>query len=333
MKNNDSSKYTFITHDIIDATFNIASEEYLLERCTENVVYLWRNQSAVIVGVNQNTLKEVDTDYTNANEIQVVRRISGGGAVYHDLGNICFTVVTDYEEKLDNIEEFTRPVTEFLNSLGLDSAVTGRNDIMANGYKISGMAQCVKGGRIMRHGTLLFDTDVTVLEKALKPNPLKLKAKGIDSVRKRVANVKNLLNVNMSVEEFFDKFRAYMAKGKNQRDFTQSEINQINDLKEKKFATYEWNVGKSSVAQFNRSAKFDFGCVDVSFDVEKGYVQNFNIFGDFFSRGDLTEFISKFNGIKPNKVDITNALQGVENYILGADAQEITEKLFFGDEL
>lgn len=333
MKSNDSGKYVFITHDNADATFNIASEQYLLERSNENVVYLWRNRSAVIVGVNQNTLKEVDTDYTSSNEIQVVRRISGGGAVYHDLGNICFTVITDYDENLDNIEEFTRPVTEFLTSLGLDSAVTGRNDITANGYKISGMAQCVKGGRIMRHGTLLFDTDVTVLEKALKPNPLKLKAKGIDSVRKRVMNVKSLMNTDMSADEFFDRFRVYMAKGKIQRDFTKDEISQINELKEQKFATYEWNFGKSSTAQFNRSARFTFGCMDVSFDVDGGYIRNFNIFGDFFSKGNINELISKFNGIKPCKEDIMNALSGVENYILGASAREITEKLFFGDEL
>ncbi len=323
----------FITHDNTRADFNIASEQYLLENTREKCVYLWRNRSAVIVGVNQNTLKEVDLDYASDNSIEVVRRISGGGAVYHDLGNICFTVVDKYDDKLDNIEEFTRPVTEFLKSLGVSAEVTGRNDITIDGYKVSGMAQCVKNGRIMRHGTLLFDTDMSVLEKALKPSPLKLKAKGIDSVRKRVVNIKTLLGSSMTSQEFFDSFRAFMSKGMTTRMFTEDETQKINELASSKFSTYEWNVGKSSKAEFTRSARLSFGTVELSFDVMDGVITNLSVYGDFFTQKDISELTLKFDGIRPVKEEIFNALSGVEDIILGATAEEITEKLFFGEEL
>lgn len=329
--NTSSGKYEFITHDLNNAAFNIASEEYLLEHSEGCYVYLWRNRSAVIVGVNQNTLGEVDLDYTSNNDIEVIRRISGGGAVYHDLGNICFTVIGPYNDKSNNIEIFTRPVIEFLNSLGICAEFTGRNDITVNGLKISGMAQCVKKGRIMHHGTLLFDTDMSILGSALKPSPLKLKAKGIQSVRKRVVNLREIMEQDMTADDFFSKFRVYMSKNLERREFTSADIDKINGLVENKFGKYEWNVGKSPKAEFTKSARLSFGTVELSFNVIEGKIRNANIYGDFFTNGDITSVSAKLDGVKPVREEVSKALSGVENVILGASAEEITEKLFFGE--
>lgn len=324
-----SSGYTFITHDIQDAEFNIASEEYLLEK-GEKVIYVWRNRNAVIVGVGQNTLNEVDLTYTSDKNIQVVRRISGGGAVYHDLGNICFTVIGDYKEKNQNVLEFTQPVVEFLKTLGINAEFSGRNDIHVNGLKVSGMASCVKGDKMMHHGTLLFDTDMTVLEKALIPSPLKLQAKGVKSVRKRVVNLKEYLP-DMKSDEFFEKFRDYLSKGHNTRQFTKEEINLINQKAKSKFSTYEWNVGKSPKGEFKKEARLSFGTMELHFDIVGGVIKNPKFYGDYFLEKDITSAENMLDGVRPCREELLSAIAGIDKVIRGASAEEITEKLFFGE--
>ncbi len=324
-----SSEYSFITHDITSAEFNIASEEYLLEK-GENVIYVWRNRKAVIVGVGQNTLSEVDLSYTSNHDIQVVRRITGGGAVYHDLGNICFTVIGDYKEKSQNVLEFTQPVVEFLKTLGVDAEFSGRNDIQVDGLKISGMASCVKGNKIMHHGTLLFDTDMTVLSQALIPSPLKLQAKGVKSVRKRVVNLKEFLP-DMDVDEFYTKFREYLSKGHKTRKFTKDEIDLINQKAKSKFATYEWNVGKSPRGEFKKEARLSFGTVALHFDIVDGVIKSPKLYGDYFLEKDITLVENMLDGVRPYKEELLSALSGVDKIIRGASAEEITEKLFFGE--
>ncbi|MCQ2387046.1 MAG: lipoate--protein ligase family protein [Clostridia bacterium] len=169
--------FKFISHDIHNAYFNLASEEYLLKIKGGYYFYLWVNEPAVIVGINQNTLAEVNLQYVDKNDIKVVRRLTGGGAVYHDLENICYTVIAPYNQNEDNYKKFTAPVIEYLNSLGVKAEFSGRNDITVDGKKISGNAQTIVGDKIMHHGTLLFKTNMEVLEGALKPNKLKVESK------------------------------------------------------------------------------------------------------------------------------------------------------------
>lgn len=327
---NFSGGYTFITHGITDARFNIASEEYLLEHTCENVIYLWRNKKAVIVGSGQNTLNEVDLTYTSDNGIQVVRRISGGGAVFHDLGNICFSVIGARSSMDEDIEAFTRPVVEFLRGLGINAEFSGRNDITVEGAKVSGMAQCVRGDRIMHHGTLLFDADLSVLSKALIPSPLKLKAKGVKSVRKRVANLSTFLKNSMTADEFFNLLRAHLSNGLTCRDLTAEEIKNINALVASKFATYEWNVGKSPVGEFKKSARLSFGTVELSFNLREAVLSDVKLFGDYFPIGEGS-VENMLSGVRPVREELISALSGVENIIRGATPAEITDKLFFGE--
>lgn len=314
------------------ASFNIATEEYLLEVCSSSFFHVWRNRSAVIVGVNQNTLSEVDLEYTSLHGIEVIRRMSGGGAVYHDMGNICYTVIAPYESDKNTYEEFCLPVIEYLNGLGVHAEFTGRNDITVDGAKISGNAQRVKSGRVMHHGTILFDTDLTVLEKALIPSPLKLKSKGIQSVRARVKNVRELCKTKMNADEFYSGLRQHFCKRYKLRVLTQDDIERIEQIEREKYSTYEWNVGKSPVSEFKRSYKFPYGIVELGFDLVKGVIKNVSIHGDFFEIESIEAIVHALDGVKPIKEDLQKALSGIGKVIRGAEPEEFIEKLFFCGE-
>lgn len=320
-------KFLFLTHDFTDPYFNLASEEYLLKHRKEYFIYLWINAPAVIVGVNQNTVQEVNLDYTTSHGIKVVRRQTGGGAVYHDLNNLCYTVIAPFRENVDNYRRFTAPVIEYLNTLGVKAEFSGRNDIVVGGKKISGNAQTVSGGRIMHHGTLLFDTDMTALTYALKPNKLKTESKGIKSVRARVTNIKQYLP-DMTVEEFKNGLKEYFKKTCEEYVLTENDIAEIDKLVRDKYSLYEWNIGRSPKGKNLFEYKFPFGILSFSFDTVEGKIENADISGDFFSVGDIKEFASTLDGVKFTKNDVAAAFQPISGYIKGANADEIIDKLF-----
>ncbi len=320
-------KFLFLTHDFTDPYFNLASEEYLLKHRKEYFIYLWINAPAVIVGVNQNTVQEVNLDYTTSHGIKVVRRQTGGGAVYHDLNNLCYTVIAPFRENVDNYRRFTAPVIEYLNTLGVKAEFSGRNDIVIDGKKISGNAQTVSGGRIMHHGTLLFDTDMTALTFALKPNKLKTESKGIKSVRARVTNIKQYLP-DMTVEEFKNGLKEYFKKTCEEYVLTENDIAEIDKLVRDKYSLYEWNIGRSPKGKNLFEYKFPFGILSFSFDTVEGKIENADISGDFFSVGDIKEFASTLDGVKFTKNDVAAAFQPISGYIKGANADEIIDKLF-----
>lgn len=320
-------KFLFLTHDFTDPYFNLASEEYLLKHRKEYFIYLWINAPAVIVGVNQNTVQEVNLDYTTSHGIKVVRRQTGGGAVYHDLNNLCYTVIAPFRENVDNYRRFTAPVIEYLNTLGVKAEFSGRNDIVIDGKKISGNAQTVSGGRIMHHGTLLFDTDMNALTYALKPNKLKTESKGIKSVRARVTNIKQYLP-DMTVEEFKNGLKEYFKKTCEEYVLTENDIAEIDKLVRDKYSRYEWNIGRSPKGKNLFEYKFPFGILSFSFDTVEGKIENADISGDFFSVGDIKEFASTLDGVKFTKNDVAAAFQPISGYIKGANADEIIDKLF-----
>ncbi|MEG9429859.1 MAG: lipoate--protein ligase [Christensenellaceae bacterium] len=320
-------KFLFLTNDFTDPYFNLASEEYLLKHRKEYFIYLWINAPAVIVGVNQNTVQEVNLDYTTSHGIKVVRRQTGGGAVYHDLNNLCYTVIAPFRENVDNYRRFTAPVIEYLNTLGVKAEFSGRNDIVIDGKKISGNAQTVFSGRIMHHGTLLFDTDMTALTFALKPNKLKTESKGIKSVRARVTNIKQYLP-DMTVEEFKNGLKEYFKKTCEEYVLTENDIAEIDKLVRDKYSLYEWNIGRSPKGKNLFEYKFPFGIFSFSFDTVEGKIENADISGDFFSVGDIKEFASTLDGVKFTKNDVAAAFQPISGYIKGANADEIIDKLF-----
>lgn len=321
-------KYYLTTHNIHDPYFNIASDEYLLKHKEGYYIYFWINSPAVIVGVNQNTLQEVNLNFTEENGIKVVRRLTGGGAVYHDLNNICYSVVGPYDSKIDNYKRFTAPVINYLNTLGVNAEFAGRNDILVNGRKISGNAQTIYKDRILHHGTLLFNTDMNVLSLALKANKLKMESKGIKSVRSRVANIYDLLPKKMATQEFLDGLMDFFMQTCEDYVFTQDDLDGINELVKNKYSLYEWNVGKSPVGKNRFDGRFRFGTISVNFDTIDGKIQNAEIFGDFFALKNVSELAQRLNGTKFTYKDVSNALSCADEYILDACGKDIAEKMF-----
>ena len=320
-------KTLLLTHNFTDPEFNLASEEYLLKEREENFIYFWVNSPSVIVGVNQNTTLEVNLSFTEKNGIKVVRRLTGGGAVYHDLNNLNYTVITGYKDGEHDFMRYASPVVEYLRKLGLNANFSGRNDIEIDGRKISGNAQTVYNGRVLHHGTLLFKTDLKTLDDALKPNKLKIESKGIKSVRARVTNISENLP-ELSFEEFKKNLIEFFSDKTKRYHLTKQDIDRINEIKKQKYSTYEWNVGYSPKATNLFEHKFNFGVFSFSFDVVKGYIQNAFITGDFFSKKPIKEFMETLNGIKWEIESVEKAFKNVSEYIVNADYKEIVNKLF-----
>lgn len=321
-------EFLFLTHDNHDPYFNISSEEYLLKNKRENFIYLWINSPAVIVGNNQNTIQEVNLSYAEEQGIKIVRRLTGGGAVYHDFGNICYTVIAPYDEKADNYRKFTAPVIGYLKTLGVNAEFAGRNDILVGGRKISGNAQTIYKDRILHHGTILFNTDMTVLGKVLNPSKIKMESKGIKSVRSRVVNVFDVLPEKISAEKFYGGLCEFFKRTCREYSFTDEDLAAINALNIGKYSTYEWNVGKSPVGKNNFTERFNFGTITITFDTDKGYIENAEIFGDFFALKDVKPLAEKLNGKKPQKNDVIIALADMDEYISRANGKEVAEKMF-----
>lgn len=321
-------KFKFLTHENRDAYFNIASEEYLLKHTDGYYFYLWINDPAVIVGVNQNAIEEVNLTFTESENVKVVRRLTGGGTVYHDGGNLCYTVIAPYDSEMDNYRAFTAPVIGYLNSLGVKAEFSGRNDIVVDGQKISGNAQTVYKDRIMHHGTILFDTDFTFLTKALKPSKLKIESKGIKSIRARVTNVKEHIKNPITMQEFKDGLSAVFKKDCDVYEFSEKDLEQINKLIDEKYSRYEWNIGSSPKGDNNFTEKFPFGIFSLSFNTEKGVIKNPEIHGDFFSLKDVSILAKKLDGVKFNRLEVENALIEIGEYIQNADVKMVIDAMF-----
>ncbi|MBR2498916.1 MAG: lipoate--protein ligase [Clostridia bacterium] len=321
-------KFKFITHDIRDAYFNLASEEYLLKHTDGFYFYLWINNPAVIVGVNQNTIEEVNLKHTEAHHVKVVRRLTGGGAVYHDGGNLCYTVIAPYTEGENYYKKFTAPVIEYLNELGVKAEFSGRNDVVINGKKISGNAQTVYNGKIMHHGTLLFNANLDGLKNALIPNKLKMQSKGIKSIRARVTNVKDYLNCDMNIMEFKKGLENKLLQFCEPYEFSESDKSKISALVVDKYSTYEWNVGYSPKSENSFTEKFEFGIIKINFDTKDGCMQNVKISGDFFSKKDVSGLEQKLNGVRFEKNAVLESLENIQEYIQGAEAKGIIDAIF-----
>ncbi len=317
----------FIISNITEPYFNIASEEYLLKQTAGYYIYLWRNDKAVIVGNNQNTLLEVNLNKADEKGVKVVRRLTGGGAVYHDVNNICYTIIAPYLEEENSYKKFTKPVIEYLNSLGVKAEFSGRNDICVDNKKISGNAQVVYKDRIMHHGTLLFDTNLNELEGLLIQNKIKVESKGIKSVRARVVNVREYLP-NLTTENFLNGLIQNFESKYEKYAFTKEDVEKIQKLVEDKYSTYEWNIGASIKGNNRIDLKFKFGILTITFDLIDGIIKNCEIFGDFFSNQSLLEFGKNLNGKRFLKEDLLGAFNGIENYINGASKEEIVNEIF-----
>ncbi|UTR14325.1 lipoate--protein ligase [Salipaludibacillus sp. LMS25] len=313
---------------VTDPRINLAIEEYALRHLPIDDTYLlfYVNEPSIIVGKNQNTIEEINKDYVEKNDIHVVRRLSGGGAVYHDLGNLNFSFLTrDDGNSFSNFKKFTAPVINALQKLGVNAQLSGRNDIQVGEKKISGNAQYTTKGRMFSHGTLLLDSEIEKVVDALKVNEEKIRSKGIKSIRSRVANINEFLEEKLTVDELKKVLLDDIFAGGDVETYklTESDWEGIKRISDERYGNWDWNYGKSPKFDLHRSKRFDGGTIDVRLNVSNGEITECRIFGDFFGVGEVSEVEKELTGVKYEKNALHDALANVNmSYYFGKIPRE-----------
>jgi len=323
----------FIHNTSTDPAFNLAAEEWLLSGSTADVFMLWRNAPAVIVGRNQNTLAEIDETFLRQRGIPVIRRLTGGGAVFHDLGNVNFTFISlDRKGQGLDFHRFTEPVLNALRAMGVPCSFEGRNDLAIEGRKFSGNAQHVSKDRVLHHGTLLFSAEMADLSGALRVNPVKYKDKAVQSIRKRVTNISSHLPEPLAVQEFMSRLMGHVSGGAASGDLAlaQAEIAGIERLAEEKYRTWDWNFGFSPRYGFSHSTRTPGGVLDARLEVTEGVIQAVRLYGDYFGIRDVAELETVLVGCRHQREHLAERLRGVPlgEYIQGVDLPVFLDCLF-----
>jgi len=321
---------------ITDPRINLALEEYVLrnKRREESFLLFYINEPSIIIGRNQNTLEEINHEYVREHGIHVVRRVSGGGAVYHDLGNLNFSIITDYAmERFNNYEYFTKPVVDVLRSLGVPAEVSGRNDILVDERKISGNAQFTTGGRMLSHGTVLFDSNLEEVVNALDVKMSKIESKGLKSVRSRVVNIAEFLKEEVTIEEFREMIveRIFGRRSEvPELEITDDDWEAIHKLSKEKYQTWDWNFGESPKFNVKKTHRFPAGEIDLRIDVQEGRVSGLRIFGDFIGSGDVSILENLLRGVRYEPEDLAEALAHVEieEYFGNVKKEEFLQLLY-----
>lgn len=287
---------------INDPRVNLAVEEYLMRnlRTDQDILLFYINEPSVIIGRHQNTIEEIDSQYVSEHGIHVVRRLSGGGAVYHDLGNLNFSFTTQKKnENIQNYRKFTEPVIRALHEIGVEAELNGRNDIVIGERKISGNAQYVSGGRMVSHGTLLFDTDLSIISNILTVKTSKIQSKGIKSVRSRVANISEFLAEPMDMATF----KAHVTQSILSADestsvykLTEEDWAAIQKIADERYRRWEWNFGASPEYNVQKVGRFACGEIDARFEVEDGVIRCIRFTGDFLGANDPAELEERLTG-------------------------------------
>ena len=303
---------------ITDPMLNLAMEEYVLKYIpTDDSYFLFYiNKPSIIIGKNQNTLEEINEPYIRQKGIKVVRRLSGGGAVYHDEGNLNFSFITaDDGNSFHNFKKFTQPIVNALREMGIEAELSGRNDILVGDRKISGNAQFSQKGRMFSHGTLMLDADIDEVVNALKVNAAKIESKGIKSIRSRVANINEFLEEPLKIGHFKQLILEAIFKeqgGIEEYELTPSDWEIINRISREKYQQWEWNYGSSPKFNITKSKRFPSGNVDVRLDVHHGLIIEVNIYGDFFGLGDVKELEQALLAVQFNRTGIEAALDRLD---------------------
>lgn len=322
---------------ITDPQINLAIEEYVLRNMDveeDSFLLFYINEPSIIIGKNQNTIEEIDTDFVEKNGIKVVRRLSGGGAVYHDLGNLNYSFITkDDGESFRNFKKFTQPVVEALGKLGVKVELIGRNDLLVDGRKISGNAQFATGGRMFSHGTLMFDTEIDTVVSALKVRKDKIESKGIKSIRSRVANISEFLEEPMSIETLRLEILKSIFDGEENikyKELTEEDWKNIHALSAERYANWNWNYGKSPKFNMQHSHRFQVGSIDVRLQVNKGVIEDVAIFGDFFGIGEIEKVQAALRGVSYSKQAIEEALAGIDvpRFLGGITTEEFVRLIY-----
>jgi lipoate---protein ligase len=318
-----------------DPYFNLATEEYVLKEIGDDSFMLWRDAAAIIVGKHQNTLAEINLDYVKQNNIKVVRRLSGGGAVFHDLGNLCFTFIKTVESgNMIDFRRYTEPILEVLLSLGINAKFEGRNDLTIDGLKFSGNAEHIWKNKVLHHGTLLFSSHMPDITQALNADPLKFRDKAVKSVRSRITNISDHLKTPMDVMEFsalIENHIMEMYPDAELYELSDEDHRKIDELVKTKYGTWEWNFGYSPQYAYRKVLRTEHsGTIEFNLDVQDGIIRNVKIFGDYFNMYDTGEIETALTGIPHKEDSIRAALRpfDIGRYFNHMTLEGIMEGLF-----
>ncbi len=310
-----------------DPTYNLALEEYLFKNSSDSYFFLWQNNNAVIIGKNQVALKEVDSRLADQNNTRIVRRMTGGGAVFHDMGNVNYSYIVNSDDKNDKticFERYTNAVIRYLETLGVAAEFGGRNDILVDGKKISGNAQHIFGGRVLHHGTLLFDADLDYASSVLTPESKKFQSKGVSSVKSRITNIREYLKKDITTDEFISGLLNFILTQQEGQQYNLSEEqkNGALQLQKERYSTFGWNLGASPQYDIYETKRFDFATVTISMDVKNGLIADIAITGDFFSTADLSALCNRLIGVEHNKADVEAKLDDISDFISGMTPED-----------
>ncbi|HGI1955635.1 TPA: lipoate--protein ligase [Streptococcus agalactiae] len=325
----------YIVNTSNDPAYNVALEAYAFQKLTDidEIFILWINEPAIIIGRHQNTIQEINKEFIDKNGIHVVRRLSGGGAVYHDLNNLNYTIISNNtQECAFDFQTFSKPVIDTLAKLGVKAEFTGRNDLEINGQKFAGNAQAYYKGRMMHHGCLLFDVDMSVLGQALKVSKDKIESKGIKSVRARVTNIVDHLSDKITVQEFSDAILAQMKEEYPEMDeyvLSDAELSEIQAMRDNQFATWDWTYGKAPEYTIERGVRYPAGKITTYANVENSTIKSVKIFGDFFGVKPVDDIEKMLEGVRYDYKDVLAALKTVDTsqYFSRMTPEEITKAI------
>jgi lipoate-protein ligase A len=322
----------YIENESTDAAFNLAIEQHLFDILSvENDLFMfWRNSDAVIVGLHQNAAEEINGNFIRQNNIPVIRRLSGGGAVFHDLGNLNYTIISKASDYELDFRVSCRPVLDALKALGVDAVAGGRNDITVNGRKVSGNARYLRDGRLMHHGTILFDTNLEKMTEALRIPEDKFSSKGIKSARARVTNLREHLPKDMAVSEFMSLMRGHVASDMKTHTLSARDYDAIEALRAKRYGTWEWNYGRSPDYGVEKRRRIPgFGAVTVKMRIDGGVITGFAASGDYFGNRPGAGFGEALKNTRLEERALLDRLSEIpfEEYFEGLDRREFISLL------
>ena len=308
---------------------NLAIEEYLLKYTKEDYFLLWQNEPTVVIGKNQNAFAEVNVDFTREKNIHIARRISGGGAVYHDFGNLNFSFILNKANAKIDFLKYTSPIVSALKKLGIFTEISGRNDILLEGKKISGNAEAIFENRILHHGTLLFDTDIEILTSALRTNKEKIQSKAIKSISSRITNIKRHLAGDYSISDLISCITEYIMKEYSAQIFTPEISQEILALSERNASERYLFPERNFLSSYTLTLKkrYDFGSVCVLLNMKNDKIVNSKIEGDFFGAKDINELELLLDNAVISDIPSILSKLSVSDYIFGMTNEEFFELL------